>query len=41
MWRVFDQSMGRLFTFFLRIVRILHSITIKGFFAQIFVVALL
>ena len=38
MWRVFDQPIGTFVYFFLRVVRILHSMTIKGFFAQILVV---
>ena len=31
MWRVFDQPIGTFVYFFLSVVRILHSITIKGF----------
>ena len=41
MWRVFYQPIGTFVYSFLGVVRILHSITIKGFFAQILVVAVL
>ena len=41
MWRVFDQPIETFAYFFLCVVRILQSTTIKGFFAQILVVALL
>ena len=40
-WRVFDQPIGTFVYFSLCVVRILYSITIKGFFVQILVVALL
>ena len=41
MWRVFYQPIGTFVYFLLCIVRILHSITTKDFFARILVVALL
>ena len=40
MWRVSDQPIGTFVYFFLCVVGILHSITIKGFFAQILVALL-